>query len=149
MKYLIYGGNGWIGSQMIDLLKKEDITFIKSSLRVDDTEEVEKEIIEIKPTHIMCFIGRTHGTYNNEKIGTIDYLEKPGKLVENIRDNLFSPLSIALLCCKHNTHLTYLGTGCIFTKNELKVNCNNFFYRHGNNFKFCQIKDHDILNMSA
>jgi hypothetical protein len=62
----------------------------------------------------MSFIGRTHGTYNNEVIGTIDYLEKPGKLVDNIRDNLFSPISLAELSKKNNIHFTYLGTGCIF-----------------------------------
>jgi dTDP-4-dehydrorhamnose reductase len=62
----------------------------------------------------MSFIGRTHGTYEGQTIGTIDYLEKPGKLVENMRDNLFSPLALAEICKKRNIHFTYLGTGCIF-----------------------------------
>ena len=62
----------------------------------------------------MSFIGRTHGTYENEKIGTIDYLEKPGKLTENMRDNLFSPIVLAEICKTNNIHFTYLGTGCIF-----------------------------------
>ena len=83
-----------------------------------NTSEIEKQIVDIRPTHIMCFIGRTHGVYEGETIGTIDYLEKPGKLVDNIRDNLFSPLSLALLCEKYDIHLSYLGTGCIFTQNE-------------------------------
>jgi dTDP-4-dehydrorhamnose reductase len=62
----------------------------------------------------MSFIGRTHGVYENQVIGTIDYLEKPGKLVENMRDNLFSPIALAELCKRQNIHFTYLGTGCIF-----------------------------------
>ena len=45
---------------------------------------------------------------------TIDYLEQKGKLVDNIRDNLFSPITLAKLCENNNIHLTYLGTGCIF-----------------------------------
>ena len=118
MNYLIFGGNGWIGSMMVDLLKKEKISYNISELRLDNTAEIEKQIIDIKPTNIMCFIGRTHGVYDGETIGTIDYLEKPGKLVDNIRDNLFSPLSLALLCEKYDVHLSYLGTGCIFTQNE-------------------------------
>lgn len=118
MKFLIFGGKGWIGSMMIDLLKKENLKYNISELRLDNTEEIEKQIVEIKPTHIMCFIGRTHGVYEGETIGTIDYLEKPGKLVDNIRDNLFSPISLALLCEKYNIHLTYLGTGCIFSQDE-------------------------------
>jgi 3,5-epimerase/4-reductase len=34
--------------------------------------------------------------------------------VDNVRDNLFSPMVLAMLCHKHNIHFTYLGTGCIF-----------------------------------
>ena len=49
----------------------------------DDAIAVEKELENLSNvTHIMSFIGRTHGVYNDEVIGTIDYLEKPGKLVE-------------------------------------------------------------------
>lgn len=62
----------------------------------------------------MSFIGRTHGIYDNQKITTIDYLEKPGKLEENVRDNLFAPISLAILCKEQSIHFTYLGTGCIF-----------------------------------
>ena len=118
---LIFGGNGWIGSKVINLLinKHTNITAIKSSCRADDINGVQKEIDSIgNVTHIMSFIGRTHGTFNNEVIGTIDYLEKPGKLVENIKDNLFSPLSLAELSKKNGIHFTYLGTGCIFDYDE-------------------------------
>ena len=118
MKYLIYGANGWIGSMMCSLIEKENIEYLKGTVRVNETESLIEEIESIKPTHIMCFIGRTHGMYEGEKIGTIDYLEKPGKLVENIRDNLFSPLTLAILCSQRNIHLTYLGTGCIFTQEQ-------------------------------
>jgi dTDP-4-dehydrorhamnose reductase len=52
--------------------------------------------------------------YEDQKITTIDYLEKPGKLVENVRDNLFSPISLAILSKEQGIHFTYLGTGCIF-----------------------------------
>ena len=114
MKWLIYGHKGWIGTQVIDLLQKESsYTLYKSCLRVDDTQEIMKELQEIKPDRVLCLIGRTHGP----GYSTIDYLEQPGKLVENIRDNLYSPLSLALLCKTQHIHLTYLGTGCIFTQN--------------------------------
>lgn len=118
MKYLIYGANGWIGSMMCSLLEEKEIEFVKGVVRVNQTDSLVNEIESTNPTHVMCFIGRTHGIYEGEKIGTIDYLEKPDKLVENIRDNLFSPLSLALICSKRNIHLTYLGTGCIFTQQQ-------------------------------
>ena len=79
-----------------------------------------KELDTIKPTHVISFIGRTHGTIGDKEYTTIDYLEQPGKLVENIRDNLFSPISLALACKEQNIHYTYLGTGCIFSYKEIE-----------------------------
>jgi nucleoside-diphosphate-sugar epimerase len=112
---LVFGGNGWIGSKVVDLLQNANITVIKSMCRADDIKMIQTEINLIKNvTHIMSFIGRTHGVYNNEVIGTIDYLEKPGKLVENMNDNLFSPIGLAEISKKNGIHFTYLGTGCIF-----------------------------------
>jgi hypothetical protein len=42
----------------------------------------------------------------------------PGKLVDNLNDNLYSPLNLALLCKERGLHFTYLGTGCIFEYDE-------------------------------
>jgi dTDP-4-dehydrorhamnose reductase len=112
---LLFGANGWIGNQVYKLLERENITVYKAVSRADSKKDVEEEILgNPNLTHIMSFIGRTHGTCENEKIGTIDYLEKPGKLRENICDNLFSPLVLAEISKKHGKHFTYLGTGCIF-----------------------------------
>jgi 3,5-epimerase/4-reductase len=118
MSYLIYGGNGWIGGKIVNLLESKGKTVIKSSVRLDNTEDVGKELDEIKPSKVICCIGRTHGIYNGVEIPTIDYLEKPGKLVENIRDNLFSPFMLAMECQKRDIHMSYIGTGCIFTYTE-------------------------------
>lgn len=114
MKILIYGSKGWIGSKVCESLKTTTHEVYHAKYRADDQEQVEKEILEIKPSHIMCFIGRTSGTINGIAYNTIDYLEQEGKLVENVRDNLYSPIVLAILCQKYNIHLTYLGTGCIF-----------------------------------
>ena len=118
MKILIYGGKGWIGSQFITLLNNKEIAYYIGECRVDDTISVTNEIDKINPTHVVSFIGRTHGTIGEKVYSTIDYLEKEGKLVENIRDNLYSPLLLAELCNKRNIHYTYLGTGCIFTYDD-------------------------------
>lgn len=118
MLVLVYGHKGWIGSMMCRLLEKENISYVASSCRANDKEGVEKEISEIKPTHVMSFIGRTHGKIGNKEYTTIDYLEQKGKLYENVRDNLFSPLVLSVICKKYNVHLTYLGTGCIFKYDE-------------------------------
>jgi dTDP-glucose 4,6-dehydratase len=80
--------------------------------------ELRKEIEEIQPTHVVSFIGRTHGRIGDKIYTTIDYLEQEGKLVENMRDNLYSPLLLADICKKNKIHYTYLGTGCIFKFDE-------------------------------
>lgn len=116
---VVFGSNGWIGTKVYNLLVNMNATVYKAVSRADDTVAVEKEIVSLgNVTHVMSFIGRTHGVYEGETIGTIDYLEKPGKLVENIRDNLFSPITLAEICKKYNIHFTYLGTGCIFDYDE-------------------------------
>lgn len=114
MKVLVFGHKGWIGSMVCKLLEKDSIEYVNASCRANNKEELEKEILEVKPTHIMSFIGRTHGQIGEKKYTTIDYLEQKGKIVENVRDNLFSPLVLALLSKKYNIHFMYLGTGCIF-----------------------------------
>ena len=115
MKVLIYGHRGWIGSQFLEILKtKEDIEVICGESRVDCDREVEKEIQTVIPTHVISFIGRTHGVIDGKRYPTIDYLEQSGKLVDNIRDNMYSPLLLSILSQKYNFHFSYLGTGCIF-----------------------------------
>lgn len=107
-KLLIYG-KGWISSLFCDYLSENKINYAVSNARVDNTNVMINELDILKPSHCVCMIGRTSG----EGINSIDYLED--KTLINIRDNLFSPISLALECQKRNIHFTYLGTGCIFS----------------------------------
>jgi len=109
--WLVFGGNGWIGKQFQEEARKQKIEFVCSSVRMDKTPEVEREILHWRPTHVVCLAGRTSGGAYQ----TIDYLEG-GKQqnLENVRDNLFGPLQLAILSKRHGLHFTYLGTGCIF-----------------------------------
>ena len=115
MNVLVYGSKGWIGKQFIEILHKNNIKFIFGTSRVDNDKTLLQEIKKIQPTHVVSFIGRTHGTIQDKQYTTIDYLEQEGKLLENVRDNLYGPLLLSELCKQHNIHFTYLGTGCIFT----------------------------------
>lgn len=126
MKWLIYGSNGWIGKQVINVIKEKfpDDKIISGYSRVDDEQSVEHEIDYHQPDRVICLIGRTHG----KDFSTIDYLEQPGKLVENVRDNLYGPMTLAFICHRHGIHLTYMGTGCIFTYDqEHSLDNNNGF----------------------
>jgi dTDP-glucose 4,6-dehydratase len=118
MKILIYGANGWIGSQITKYLNENKFEYLAGTARVDDVDALDKEILQIKPTHVLSLIGRTHGKIGDKTYTTIDYLEQKGKLTENVRDNLFSPMVLAVICSKYNIHFSYLGTGCIFEFDE-------------------------------
>ena len=114
MKVLIYGSKGWIGNQFVNLMKKNNIDYLEGNSRVDNLKDLENEINNNNPTHIVSFIGRTHGKMGDKIYSTIDFLEQKGNLKLNVRDNLFSPLQLAELSKKMKIHYTYLGTGCIF-----------------------------------
>lgn len=111
--FLIYGAKGWIGSMFYDYCVKEKIRCVKGKARIDNLNDLSKEIDDVKPTHVISFTGRTYGEIDGVKYNTIDYLEQKGKLYENIRDNLYGPLNL-VMACNEKAHLTYMGTGCIF-----------------------------------
>lgn len=110
MHFLLYGGAGWIGQQFQNELIAQRHSISISPFRLDETDQVCDELIRLHPDRVVCLVGRTHGG----GIATIDYLEQPGKLVENVRDNLYAPFSLAILCKDLGIHMTYFGTGCIF-----------------------------------
>ena len=111
MRVIVYGGKGWIGGQFLEILRQNNREFILSKVRAENYSDVLNEINEFKPTHLVSFIGRTHGgSFSN-----IDYLEQKGKIFENVRDNLIGPVNLALISERKKIHYTYLGTGCIFT----------------------------------
>lgn len=129
MLVLVFGSKGWIGQQFIDILKNNDITYTCSKSRCDNVIDLKNKINTVNPTHIISFIGRTHGMINDKEYTTIDYLEQKGKLYENVRDNLFSPWLIANICKEKNIHYSYFGTGCIFKyddEHEFEKEINGF-----------------------
>jgi 3,5-epimerase/4-reductase len=85
-----------------------------AAARADDEVGVEQELLSLRPDRVISLIGRTHGP----GYSTIDYLEQKGKLKENVRDNLYAPLTLMYLSAKHGIHYTYLGTGCVFTYDQ-------------------------------
>ena len=112
--FLLYGSKGWIGSRVRDIMLEMNVSFTEGTSRCDNIHDIEQELDQVQPTHIIATIGRTHGN----GINTIDCLEDKDMLNTNINDNLFSPLVLAHICKERNIHFTYLGTGCIFNKNE-------------------------------
>lgn len=108
MRVLVYGGNGWIGQQF---LRNTEHTVIVGQARPDEYDGAAAEIAAVAPDAVCSFLGRTHGP----GASTIDYLEQPGKLYENMRDNFIAPIHLAQICETLRIQFVYLGTGCIYT----------------------------------
>jgi 3,5-epimerase/4-reductase len=118
MRVLVYGSKGWIGQQFIANTTHE---IIEATTRPENYQDTFDEIAQVNPDCVISFLGRTYGTGPDGKlIPSIDYLELPGKLYENMRDNFYAPFNLAQICDKLDTHFIYLGTGCIYTYTQDK-----------------------------
>lgn len=109
MRILLCGHRGWLGQSLRNYLKGHEIYVI--SERLETAEQCTRLIVRYRERvdRVVCCIGRTHGTSEP----TVDYLENHPD--ENMRDNCTVPLALALACASNGLHMTYLGTGCLFT----------------------------------
>lgn len=113
--WFIVGGRGWVGQQVVAHLKAKNISYHLANSRMDDLRGIREEIVDKQPSHVVCFAGRTSGG----AFQSIDYLEGGRQqTLENVRDNLFGPLFLALLTKELGIHFAYLGTGCIFNYDQ-------------------------------
>jgi nucleoside-diphosphate-sugar epimerase len=118
MKVLVFGAKGWIGQQFISNTQHE---IFEAITRPENYQDSFDEIQQINPDCVISFLGRTYGKNSSGTlIPSIDYLELPGKLCENMRDNFYAPYNLASICEKQNIHFIYLGTGCIYTYTQDK-----------------------------
>jgi 3,5-epimerase/4-reductase len=120
MKVLVFGARGWIGQQFINNTTHQ---IIEATTRPENYQEAFDEIQQVNPDCVISFLGRTYGKdASGTLIPSIDYLELPGKLYENMRDNFYAPFNLASICEKQSIHFIYLGTGCIYTyTNDKKI----------------------------
>ena len=114
MRILFYGHKGWIGQLVIQywrkLYQEDELFFSNVKILPSNYNELESEFKNVNPDRIFSSVGRTFGN----GINNIDYLED--KLQENINDNLYAPIVLAQLSKKLSVHMSYIGTGCIFSR---------------------------------
>ena len=58
-KYLIWGGNGWIGSMLKKLLQDQEHEVIVAKSRLQDYVGITNELEEIKPDFVLNVAGIT------------------------------------------------------------------------------------------
>ncbi|KAL4537173.1 hypothetical protein Ndes2526B_g04915 [Nannochloris sp. 'desiccata'] len=107
--FLVYGRTGWIGGLVGDLLKSQGAKWEYGTARLEDRAAILADIARVNPTHVLCAAGIT-GRPN------VDWCES--HKIETIRANVIGCLNLADVCHQNNIHMTYYGTGCIFTYDE-------------------------------
>lgn len=110
--YLLFGKNGWIGGQLVELLKAQGKTVFLADSRSYNRESVVAEIEKYKPTHVLNAAGVT-GRPN------VDWCED--NRLETIRSNILGTLTIADICELKGIHHLLYATGCIFEYDETHV----------------------------
>lgn len=104
--FLVYGGKtGWIGQKIVALLKSQDQIVVAAESRLENREEVEREILRVHPTRIINAAGLT-GRPN------VDWCEDHQP--EALRANIIGALNLFDIAYLHRIHVTNLGTGCIY-----------------------------------
>ncbi|PGH02436.1 hypothetical protein AJ80_08856 [Polytolypa hystricis UAMH7299] len=102
--FLIFG-NGWIATQIKELLLAKKVTVITSQVRTEDREQVLSELSYHKPTRVINCAG-VRGLPN------ADWCED--HKVETVRSNILGVLNLVDCCFELGIHITHVGSACIY-----------------------------------
>lgn len=113
MKVLIYGINGYIGQLLKFYFQKKHEVLESLQSKITVYDDIETDIITLKPTRIISAIGLT----KCDGVNSTSVLNSLDKLYDNLNINLHIHNLIAKACKTYNIHFTYTSTGCIYTNN--------------------------------
>jgi 3,5-epimerase/4-reductase len=124
--YIVFGPNGFLGSNIVSLLKNEDKNFITSNLRLHETNKIRELFLLYKPKFVINCAGIT---------GTPNIFWCDEHKTETIEHNITYQLTMAAICKEYNIHLTIFGSGGIFNNEPGRVyletdtgnNCSNYY----------------------
>ena len=104
-KYLVFGASGWIGGKLMKVIRQQGHVAIAAQSRLQNRQDIEKEIGEIKPDFVINAAG-VIGSPN------VDWCEDHKQ--EVIRSNIIGALTLADVCYLNGIHMTNFGTGCLY-----------------------------------
>lgn len=109
LRFLIWGGNGWIAGHLKTLLKKQGKEVHTTTVRMEDSVKVAMELQRVRPTHVLNSAGCT-GRPN------VDWCED--NKAQTVRSNVIGTLNLVDQCFQMGIHCTVFATGCIYKYNE-------------------------------
>lgn len=133
--YIVFGKNGFLGSNIINLLQTENKNFIISNLRLHETDKIRELFLLYKPKFVINCAGIT---------GIPNIFWCDDHKIETIENNITYQLTIASICKEYGIHLTVFGSGGIF--NSDKIYCETDVGNNYNNYySKCRILLEDII----
>lgn len=122
--YIVFGYNGFLGKNIINVLKNKKKIYIESDLRLCEFHKIEEIIKLYKPKYVINCAGLT----GNPNIFWCDYNK-----TETIETNIIFQMTMVKICNDNNVHLTTIGSGGIFNNDKFyseedEGNYNNNFY---------------------
>lgn len=107
---LVFGGHtGWFGQEVAKILKASGHKVILAQSRLENREDILRELKELKPDCVINAAGLT-GRPN------IDWCDE--HRIETIRANLIGALTLADVTYLCGVHMTNFGTGCFYMYDE-------------------------------
>jgi len=108
-RFLIWGGNGWIGSMLCDIVKQQGHTAIVAKSRLQDYVGICKELEDIKPDFVLNAAGITGRP-------TVDWCEDHKQ--DTYLSNTIGVVNLADACWRKAIHMTNYATGCIYAYDD-------------------------------
>jgi 3,5-epimerase/4-reductase len=108
--YIVFGSNGFLGSNIVKILTKIKKNFIICTYRLEEVSKIKEMLDTYKPKYVINCAGLTG-------IPNIFWCDQNKK--ETIETNITYQLTLAALCKKRNIHLTVFGSGGIFNNDSI------------------------------
>lgn len=103
--FVVFGGRGWIGSMLCQLLTTQGHQVIIPRIRLEDFKGVVDFLRTTRPDFVLHAAGLT-GTPN------VDWCES--HKAETYQANTVGTFNLAMACSILHLHLTYFASGCIY-----------------------------------
>ena len=118
--YIIFGSNGFLGSNIVKILTNQNKKYIICDYRLEEVCKIKELLDTYKPKYIINCAGLTG-------IPNIFWCDQ--HKTETIETNITYQLTLAALCKERNIHLTIFGSGGIFKNHDIYSE-----FDMGNNF---------------
>lgn len=105
-RFLVFGGvTGWAGQKVVNMIKGGGYTVKGTRIRLENREQIEREIDDFQPTHIINCAGAT----GKPNVSWCDHNKET-----TVRANVIGALNLIDVAFLRGIHVTNLSTGCIY-----------------------------------